>query len=239
MNNKIRFYFVFQIMLTFTFFRHTQAQEKYFDVSQVTAFDYGYNFEMSGGGYEYSSFIPIGWNKNGEFVSFQLNNGGMAMLSPSISVFNLKTNKSTDTPLSSNPDEYEFSDELKNQKINEAIKKYQIEFWGTGNYIRKKELPQNSKYASLKFISNRDIFKLSVITKNGQEKILYATKLNKGTRNDVDNRMEGAESIDYVGYFIHPGNPKQIMIILMHKYVYAGYEFANVYSENWIGFRLD
>ena len=238
MNNKFRFYFVFQIMLSFTFFGHTQAQEKYFDVSQVTEFDYGYNFEISAGGYEHSSFIPIGWNKNGEFVSFQLNNGGMAMLSPSISVFNLKTNKSIDTPLSSNPDDYEFSDELKNQKINEAIKKYQIEYWGTGNYIRKKELPQNSKYTTLKFISNRDIFKLSAITKNGQEKILYSAKLKRG-KMSMDGVMEGAESVDYVGYFIHPGDPKQIMIILMHKYLNAGGEHANVYSENWIGFRLD
>jgi hypothetical protein len=238
MIKKFRFYFLCQIMLAFIFFGHTKAQEKYFDVSQVVEFDYGYNFEISAGGYEYSSFIPIGWNKNGQFVSFQLNNGGMAMLSPSIDVFNLKTNKSIYTPLSSNPDDYEFSDELKNQKINEAIKKYEIEYWGAGEYVRKKELPQNSKYTSLKFISNKDMFKLSVINKKGLEIILYSAKLKRG-KMSMDGVMEGAESVDYVGYFIHPGDPKQIMIILMHKYLNDGGEHANVYAEQWIGFRLD
>jgi hypothetical protein len=238
MNNKFKFYFVSQIILSFIFFGHTQAQKNYFDVSQVTEFDYGYNFEISAGGYEYSSFIPIGWNKNGQFLSLQLNNGGMVTLSPSISIFNLKTNKLIDIPFSSNPDDYEFSDELKNQKINEAIKKYKIDYLGTGKYVRKKELPLNSKYTSLKFISNRDIFKLSAITKNGQEAILYSAKLKRG-KMSMDEIMEGAESVDYVGYFIHPGDSKQIMIILMHKYLNAGGEHANVYSEQWIGFRLD
>jgi hypothetical protein len=231
-------YLITSIIFSTLFIENTQAQKKSFDISQARVFDYGYNMEMSAGGFEFSEFIPIGWSENGLFASYQLDNRSVATPSPFISIFNLKANKTTKIPLSSDIVEYEFSDEFKNQKINEAILKYEITNWGTGKYVRKKELPLNEKYISLKLSTSKGIFRLSAIAKNGQEVPIYSNKLRKGKRN-TDGFMEGAERINYVGYFIHPEDPKQILIILMHMFPYTGFENAHVYVDQWIGFRLE